>query len=184
MSVRALCPPVVRLAGLDLATALTVETRHGPRRWWSRRMRHFWAGDGVLDTRSALAVSTPCSVAHDATGLEARRDELAHAPVATIGEHAAVPPGTAFRPVIVGNERSRCGCRGHHWQPRRSGVTAPDEDLDVARPPIVLRLRDRSVIARRDGVPSTIHARRRSRAIARSKSCEARCEVGDDAMDL
>ncbi len=50
----------------------------------------FEPGNRVLDPCSTPSMPTPDSVTHDAVAAESRRDELGHAAVAAIGQHAAV----------------------------------------------------------------------------------------------
>jgi len=106
-------------------------------------------GNGVFDTRAPSAMSTPGIVAKDATAPEDGGDELLDTAIAAIGEHAPVSAARTLdhrssveHRIVAVAGASELG--GHHVE-----VRAADEDLRIARPPVVLGLRRGRMVPRR-----------------------------------
>lgn len=117
--------------------------------------------------------------------MESRRDELANPAISTIGEHATVTTGQC---LDVGSSVVN-GIVSIAWATTRDGddaqVAAADEDLGVARPPVVLGLCRDVMIARRDK-RSVDDPGATSVEIdnVTKQRCKPPHDVGDDAMGL
>ena len=136
----------------------------------------------MLDASTTFSVPPPCSVADDAIASEPRRDELGDAAVAAICEHAGVvlTEPLDLRATVVNGVVAIAGPAADHGDHVQIGAT--DQDLGIARPS-VLGLRSECVVARRhegaidDPRPAPIAMGRRFEQV-----CEARRDIGDDAM--
>ena len=142
-------------------------------------------GDGVLDASAPTPMSTPGVVAKDAASLEDGGDELLDPPIAAVGEDASVvlaqaldDRATVEHRIVAVAGASALG--GDHVE-----VRTTDEDLRIARPPVVLGFRSGRVVTRRnqrpidDPGPPAIRL-----APARQQRGDTRADVDDDAMGL
>lgn len=104
----------------------------------------------MLDASTSSAMATPRSVTYDPIRSKDGGNELGHAAIAAIGKDAPVllAQRLEHRASVVNRivavawaTRGRCD---------DSQIGSPDEDLCIARPPVVLRLRGPRMIARWD----------------------------------
>jgi hypothetical protein len=109
--------------------------------------------DGVFAAGSAPAMMAPGPVADDPVTAKQRRHQLADATIATVGEHATLfsTQGLDPRATVVHRIVAVAGPAGGRRDDPE--VTPTDQDLRIARPPVVLRLHRVRVIARRDQRP-------------------------------
>lgn len=110
-------------------------------------------GDRVLDTCSALAMTPPRAVADDATVAKCGRDELGDAAIAAVGKDSAMALAELLdeRAAVVDRIVAIPGsARGAGDD---AEVAASDQDLRIARVPVVLRFRSTRVIAGRNQRP-------------------------------
>ena len=96
------------------------------------------ARDGMFDACTSRAMPTPRSIAHDASTMEHRCDELGHTSITAIGEHAT---------MLLAQSLDLCASIVERivavpWAASDDGndvqVRATDKDLCVARIPVVL----------------------------------------------
>jgi hypothetical protein len=139
----------------------------------------------MLDPRASFAMPAPRSIPEDPVLAEHRRDQLRDAAVATVGEDApmASANGLDVRVSVVNDIVAiarTAGCDGNHAQ-----IGAANDELGVARPPLVLRLGGGVVITRGnecpvdDPRPPTISIDR-----GVEQCCETRSQVRKDSMHL
>ena len=90
------------------------------------------ASDGVLDARSAVAMATPRSIAHDPATAKHRCDELGYAAIATVGQDAAMLLAERLdrRTAVVDRVVAIAGPTGRGGDDPE--IAPPDEDLRVA----------------------------------------------------
>jgi hypothetical protein len=141
--------------------------------------------DRMLDACTALAMAAPGSIADDPVVTKDGCDQLADTAVAAVGEHSSVVPTPRLdiRRSIVDHVVTIAGSAARDSDDAEVG--APDDQLYVAGPSIVLRLGGRAMIARGDersiddpcaaviAIGGVLEARR-----------ELRRQVGEDAMRL
>ena len=125
----------------EVATASAVITQNTP---------VLEARNGVLDAGSAATMATPGSIAHDAAAAKHRCDELGDAAITAIGQDAAMLPAQHLdrRATVMDGivAVTRPACRGGD----DLEIAPLDEDLRVARPPVVLRGCGSAMVTRRD----------------------------------
>ncbi len=108
------------------------------------------ACDGVLDASAPLAVPPPGGIPHDAASAKPWRHELVDATVSAVGED---PPVLSTQDLDRGAAVMN-GVVAVSWSAARdrddAAIVVRDQDLDVARPTVVLGRCRHRVIARRD----------------------------------
>jgi hypothetical protein len=109
--------------------------------------------DGVFDAGSPAAVTVPGSVADDPVAAKQRRHQLANATIATVGERATVFSTELLDARATVMQRIVAVARPASGRRDDPEVAPTDQDLRVARPPVVFRLRGARMIARRDQRP-------------------------------
>jgi hypothetical protein len=143
------------------------------------------ARDGVLDPSAPPPVAPPGGVSHDSIASKHGGDELGDAAVAAVCEHAAVTAAQLLDDAapVVHRIVAVAGTSTGDGDDAPVGVT--DEDLQVARPAIGLRLGCGTVIARRhEGAIDDPGATAVAPWAAAQERREAWDQIGDDAVHL
>src|SRR5437868_4389624 len=96
--------------------------------------------DGVLDACSSATVATPRTVSDDPVAAEDRRDQFGHTAIASVSQHASMPSTQSLddRGAVMHRIVAVAGTASTDRDDAQ--ITTADEDLRVARPPVVLRL--------------------------------------------